>query len=85
MKCEKFLVNAAGRRVPTIVNGESVIPYQGLRKHRPVGRNMHPRLPLVLTIPMTEQSCIILSRSIKTLRIKGWNDDFDASSSSDGD
>lgn len=45
MKCDKFVVNAAGRRVPTIVNGEPVIPFMGIGKHRPTGRKYAPPVP----------------------------------------
>ncbi len=51
MKCEKFVVNAVGRRVPTIVNGESVVPFMGLRKYRPIGRKYAPMIPTCIDYP----------------------------------
>lgn len=51
MKCEKFVVNAVGRRVPTIVNGESVVPFMGLRKYRPTGRKYAPMIPTCIDYP----------------------------------
>jgi citrate lyase subunit alpha/citrate CoA-transferase len=51
MKCEKFVVNAVGRRVPTIVNGESVVPFMGLRKYRPTGRKYAPIIPTCIDYP----------------------------------
>ncbi|HZD05671.1 MAG TPA: citrate lyase subunit alpha, partial [Longimicrobiales bacterium] len=32
-----LVINAAGRRVPTVVNGEPQVPFQGLGRHRPGG------------------------------------------------
>ncbi len=51
MKCENFVVNAIGRRVPTIVNGQPVIPYKGLRQHRPTGRKYAPPIPTCIDYP----------------------------------
>lgn len=51
MKCERFVVNAAGRRVPTVVNGQEVIPYKGIGKHRPTGRKYAPPIPSCLDYP----------------------------------
>jgi citrate lyase subunit alpha/citrate CoA-transferase len=51
MKCEKFVVNAVGRRVPTIVNGEAVVPFMGLRKYRPTGRKYAPMIPTCIDYP----------------------------------
>ncbi len=72
MKCEKFLVNAAGRRVPTIVNGESVIPYQGLRKHRPVGRKYAP--PIATCIDYPDDGNKVVSSLAEALKRCGLKD-----------
>lgn len=40
----KFVTNAAGREVPTQINGEEVVPYLGIGKHRPEGRKHGPRI-----------------------------------------
>ena len=34
--------NAAGRRVPTMVNGKPQMPYLGVGKHQPRGRKQAP-------------------------------------------
>lgn len=36
----KLVKNAAGRMVPTEVNGEIVIPYKGVNKHKPTGNKI---------------------------------------------
>jgi citrate lyase subunit alpha/citrate CoA-transferase len=36
----KLVKNAAGRMVPTEVNGEKVIPYKGVNKHKPTGNKI---------------------------------------------
>ena len=35
-KYDKLVKNAAGRRVPSDINGEEHIPYKGVGKHKPV-------------------------------------------------
>lgn len=35
----KLVKNAAGRLVPTAVNGQPAIPFQGVGKYRPTGRD----------------------------------------------
>ena len=49
----KTVINAAGRAVPVEINGKPVIPFKGVGKHRPEGRNIHPRYQPVLIILMT--------------------------------
>ncbi|MDR1459812.1 MAG: hypothetical protein LBI60_06330 [Bacteroidales bacterium] len=51
MKCDKFVVNAAGKRVPTLVNGQEMIPYLGLKKHRPLGKKASPSIPTCIDYP----------------------------------
>lgn len=41
-KKTKFVVNKAGRRVPTVVNGAAQVPFQGVGKHRPNGVKQSP-------------------------------------------
>ena len=41
---EPFVVNAAGRRVPTEVNGRSQTPYQGVGGFEPEGFRHAPRI-----------------------------------------
>ncbi len=50
-KYDKIVENAVGRKVPTIVNGEEVIPFKGLGKHRPSGRKYAPPIPSSLDYP----------------------------------
>jgi len=44
MTTNKEVLNAAGRSVPVKLNGEPVIPYKGLGKHRPTGNKFGPRI-----------------------------------------
>jgi len=39
---EQMIQNAAGRRVPTIINGQPHPPFQGIGKYRPSGRKAAP-------------------------------------------
>ncbi len=41
-KADKYVVNAVGRRVPTVVNGREQIPFKGVGAHRPEGRKYGP-------------------------------------------
>lgn len=43
-KYDKLVINAAGREVPTIINGEEHIPFQGVGKYIPTGRKHAPRI-----------------------------------------
>ena len=43
--------NAAGRMVPTEVNGQSAIPYKGVGKHLPDGRKAAPRIESAVHYP----------------------------------
>lgn len=47
----KDTVNAAGRSVPTEINGKSVIPFKGVGKHRPDGGKFSPPIPTSLDFP----------------------------------
>jgi citrate lyase subunit alpha/citrate CoA-transferase len=44
MKYGKLVKNAAGRIVPTIINGEEHIPFMGVGKYKPSGRKFAPRI-----------------------------------------
>lgn len=50
-KCDNFVVNAIGRKVPTIVNGKEVVPFKGLRQHRPTGYKHAPYIPTCIDYP----------------------------------
>ncbi len=43
-KYDKLVKNAAGRMVPTIINGEEHIPFMGVGKYKPKGRKYGPRI-----------------------------------------
>lgn len=43
-KYDNLVTNSAGRVVPTIINGEEHIPYQGIGKYRPSGRKYGPKI-----------------------------------------
>ncbi len=47
----KLVVNAAGRSVPTEVNGKPVIAYKGIGKHKPDGRKFGPRISSCADFP----------------------------------
>lgn len=50
-KYDKLVINAAGRTVPTEVNGKAEIPYQGVGKHRPQGKKFGPRISTCADFP----------------------------------
>jgi citrate lyase subunit alpha / citrate CoA-transferase len=47
----KTVINAAGRRVPLEINGQPVIPFRGVGKHRPEGRKYAPPIPTCADFP----------------------------------
>ena len=47
----KLVKNAAGRMVPTEINGREAIPYKGVAKHRPTGRKAAPAISTVMDYP----------------------------------
>ena len=50
-KYEKLVTNAAGRIVPTIINGKPAVPYMGVGKFRPKGHKAAPPLVSCLDYP----------------------------------
>lgn len=50
-KYGKIITNAAGRSVPTEINGEEHIPYKGIGKHIPSGRKFAPRIASCANYP----------------------------------
>jgi len=50
-KYDKLVVNAIGRTVPTVINGEPATPFMGLRKYRPSGRKYAPQIPTCIDYP----------------------------------
>ena len=45
------IINAAGRVVPTEVNGKPVIPYKGVGQHRPEGNKYGPPISTCIDFP----------------------------------
>ena len=50
-KYDHVVMNAVGRMVPTIINGEEHIPYQGVGKYRPTGRKYGPKIASCMDYP----------------------------------
>lgn len=50
-KYDKLVKNAAGRIVPTEINGKEVVPFKGLRQHRPNGKKYGPPIPTCIDYP----------------------------------
>ncbi len=48
---QKLIKNAAGRLVPTVVNGVPAIPFQGVGKYRPEGRKYGAPIPTCADYP----------------------------------
>ncbi|MEN8157330.1 MAG: citrate lyase subunit alpha [Bacteroidota bacterium] len=46
-----YVTNAAGRRVPTEINGEKAIPFQGVGKYKPEGLKHAPSIPSCADYP----------------------------------
>ena len=51
-------INAAGRPVPLKVNGEHVIPYQGVGKYIPSGTKYNPAIPSCASYPANGNKCV---------------------------
>ncbi|MCX6266274.1 MAG: citrate lyase subunit alpha, partial [Bacteroidetes bacterium] len=50
-KFDKLVTNAAGRTVPTEINGKAAIPYMGVGKYRPSGRKAAPLISSCIDFP----------------------------------
>jgi len=57
-KYDNVIKNAAGRMVPTIINGEEHIPFQGVRKYKPTGRKFGPRISSCVDYPDDGNKCV---------------------------
>jgi len=51
MKYDKLVINAAGREVPVIINGEEHTPFMGVGKYRPKGRKHAPPIATCADYP----------------------------------
>ena len=47
----KLVINAAGRRVPTEVNGQEQIPFKGINKYKPTGNKAKPPIRTCIDYP----------------------------------
>lgn len=50
-KYDKLVINAVGREVPSIINGEEHIPFKGVGKHIPTGRKHAPHIASCANYP----------------------------------
>jgi citrate lyase subunit alpha/citrate CoA-transferase len=50
-KYDKLVTNAAGRMVPTIINGKPAVPYMGVGKFKPTGRKAAPLIATCADFP----------------------------------
>lgn len=46
-----FVENVIGKKVPTMVNGQPVVPYKGIGMHRPQGKRYGPRISTCIDFP----------------------------------
>ena len=51
MMAQKMIKNAVGRMIPAKINGEKVIPFQGVGKYKPTGKRFAPKLKTVADFP----------------------------------
>lgn len=71
-KCDRMVVNAAGRLVPLEVNGMMMTPYQGVGKHRPTGNKYGPPVPTALDYP--EDGNKVVADLAEALKLCGAHD-----------
>lgn len=58
----KLVKNAAGRKVPTIVNGVKSVPFKGVNKYKPNGNKANPKINSCIDFPESGD------KTIKSLR-----------------
>ena len=63
----RSVINAAGRAVPTEINGQKVIPFKGVGKHRPGGVKYAPPIPTCNDYPADGNKVV---KSLKEALIK---------------
>jgi len=51
-KSDKLVINAAGRKVPTVINGQAAIPFMGVGKYKPDGNKFAPRISSCADYPI---------------------------------
>ncbi|MBT6672730.1 MAG: citrate lyase subunit alpha [Lentimicrobiaceae bacterium] len=69
-KYDKLVKNAAGRMVPTIINGENHIPFQGVGKYNPTGRRYGPKIPTCNDFPDGNKEVSTLKEALINAGIK---------------
>jgi len=62
VKYDKLITNAAGRPVPTVINGKPAVPFLGIGKHRPSGSKAAPPLVSCADFPSDGNKWSLLSR-----------------------
>jgi citrate lyase subunit alpha/citrate CoA-transferase len=68
----KLVENAAGRMVPTEINGKPAVPYQGVNKYKPTGRKAAPPIASCMDYPSSGNKVV---KDIKTaLELCGLRD-----------
>jgi len=68
----KLVKNAVGRMVPTEVNGQKVVPFKGLGKHRPAGHKYAP--PIFTSIDYPEDGNKVVGSLKEALKKCGLKD-----------
>lgn len=66
-KYDNLVTNAAGRTVPTIINGEKHIPFKGIANYKPEGRRYGPKLSSCANYPADGNKVV---KSLKDALIK---------------
>ena len=54
----KLIKNAIGRFVPVAVNGQKLIPFQGVNKHKPSGFKTKPKIRTSIDFPVDGNKCV---------------------------
>ena len=77
----KLVKNAAGRFVPTEVNGETQIPFKGVDQYKPNGVKAKPPIRSCMDYPKDGNKVVKdLKTALKESWTKKWNDNLNASS-----
>jgi len=73
----RLLKNAAGRLIPSIVNGHPVVPFKGINKHYPTGKKASSSIPTCIDYPSDGNKIV---KDLKTaLNLCGLRDGFTVS------
>jgi citrate lyase subunit alpha/citrate CoA-transferase len=70
----RLVKNAAGRLVPSLVNGHSVVPFKGINKYHPNGKKASPLIPTCINYPQNGNKIV---KNLKTaFTLCGLRDGF---------